>query len=227
MINFPYRIYWQILYRKILSKRIPGFYAHFETYASKNCIFSEYVHLYRKTWLQDVSVGRFSYLSAVHSGYCEIGAFCSMGYEAIVGGLGIHPVSFISTHPAFYSKSKQAGISFNHIPFKEMKTTIVGNDVWIGARSIIMDGVQIGNGAIIAAGAIVTKDVPPYAIVKGIPGRVTGFRFKDPVVQELEKWQWWNLPIEKIANVSERFSSKLEWSVSEIIEISSITARNG
>jgi acetyltransferase-like isoleucine patch superfamily enzyme len=222
MITIPYRIYWQLIYRNILAKRIQGFYAHIETYASKNCVFSEYNHLYRHTWLQDVLVGKYTYFSGVRSGYCEIGAFCSIGHDAIVGGLGTHPIKYISTHPAFYSDSKQAGITFNSIQFTEMKTTIIGNDVWIGARSMILDGVNIGDGAIVAAGAIVTSDIPPYAIVKGIPAKVTGYRFSDPIIQELESWQWWNLPSNTLKKISPMFTIKNDWTVSDIRQMKSM-----
>ena len=70
---------------------------------------------------------------------------------------------------------------------------MIGNDVWIGYEAVIMAGVHIGNGAIIAARAVVTKDVPPYTIVGGVPARPIRKRFDEEVIQELETLQWWEL----------------------------------
>ena len=75
---------------------------------------------------------------------------------------------------------------------------VIGNDVWIGYEAIIMAGVHIGNGAIIATRAVVTKDVPPYTIVGGIPAKPIRKRFNDHTIQKLEILKWWDWPIEKI-----------------------------
>lgn len=74
----------------------------------------------------------------------------------------------------------------------------IGNDVWIGARAIVVSGVSIGDGAVIGAGAVVTRDVPPYAIVVGMPGRVLKYRFAEPVRSRLVELKWWNWPEDKI-----------------------------
>ena len=75
---------------------------------------------------------------------------------------------------------------------------VIGNDVWIGYEAVIMAGVHIGNGAIIAARAVVTKDVPPYTIVGGVPARPIRKRFDEEVIQELETLKWWDWSAEKI-----------------------------
>ena len=69
----------------------------------------------------------------------------------------------------------------------------IGNDVWIGANAMILGGITIGDGAIIGAGAVVTKDIPPYAIVGGIPARIIRYRFPNDVINALLSSQWWNL----------------------------------
>jgi virginiamycin A acetyltransferase len=76
--------------------------------------------------------------------------------------------------------------------------TVVGNDVWIGYRAIIMPGVRIGDGAIIATGAVVTKDVPPYAIVGGNPAAVVKMRYSDADIARLMRAKWWDWPVEKV-----------------------------
>ena len=76
---------------------------------------------------------------------------------------------------------------------------IIGNDVWIGYNAIILSGVTIGDGAIIATGAVVTKDVPAYTIVGGIPAKKIKKRFSDEIIQRLQKMKWWDWPEELIA----------------------------
>lgn len=76
--------------------------------------------------------------------------------------------------------------------------TVVGNDVWIGARALIMSGVNIGNGAVVAAGSVVTKDVPPYAIVGGNPAKIIRYRFDASVIDKLQQIAWWDWPDDKI-----------------------------
>ena len=80
----------------------------------------------------------------------------------------------------------------------QRKQTIVGNDVWIGYEAVIMAGVHIGDGAIIAARTVVTKDVPPYTIVGGVPARPIRKRFDEEVIRKLETLKWWDWPAEKI-----------------------------
>ena len=75
---------------------------------------------------------------------------------------------------------------------------IIGNDVWIGYEAVIMAGVHIGDGAVIAARAVVTKDVPPYTIVGGTPARKIRMRFEGETIAKLQQIQWWNWPVEKI-----------------------------
>ena len=76
--------------------------------------------------------------------------------------------------------------------------TVIGHDVWIGYEALIMPGVKIGNGAIISARALVTKDVPPYTIVGGNPAQAIRRRFSDAVIERLERIAWWNWPADKV-----------------------------
>lgn len=84
-----------------------------------------------------------------------------------------------------------------HYPVNHEKL-IIGNDVWIGYNAIILSGVKIGDGAIVATGAVVTKDVKPYEIVGGIPAKVIRKRFSDEVIIKLQKMKWWNWSVDKI-----------------------------
>lgn len=82
------------------------------------------------------------------------------------------------------------------------KQTIIGNDVWVGARATILAGVNIGTGAVVGTGSVVTHDIPPYAIVAGVPAKLIKFRFSEEIRTMLVNSRWWELPEEIIKNAS-------------------------
>lgn len=103
----------------------------------------------------------------------------------------------------FFSVAKQNGYTFvDKDYFKEQKTVDgrynvkIGNDVWINSKVSIISGVKIGDGAILLSGAMVTKDVPPYAIVGGVPAKILKFRYSPEDIDYLLKLQWWNKPVD-------------------------------
>lgn len=158
----------------------------------------------------NVKVGRYSAVGVSSNvGNAEINNFSIIARNCDIG-LGPHPTNQITSHSIFY-KNDPWGYHpewVASIDFSENKKTTIGNDVWIGAKSTIMDGVQIGNGAIVAAGSVVTKNVPPYAVVGGAPAKVIKYRFPQEVIDRLEEIQWWNLSDEKITEVIELFHIK-------------------
>src|SRR5690606_40549227 len=91
----------------------------------------------------------------------------------------------------------------------------VGSDVWIGAGSIVLDGISIGDGAIIAAGAVVNKDVPPYAIVGGVPARIIRYRFDEETRAALLEWRWWDLDNSKLQALAPGFMNQ-RWNVETV-----------
>jgi acetyltransferase-like isoleucine patch superfamily enzyme len=122
----------------------------------------------------------------------DIGKFCSIGSFVSIGP-GKHPIEFVSTSPVFFSDNKQCGTTFADMSYyREMGSVKIGNDVWIGANAVIFDDVTIGDGAVIAAGAIVTKDVEPYAVVGGVPAKMIKKRFSDEIIEKLMQFEWWN-----------------------------------
>lgn len=164
----------------------------------KNCQFGQYNTLYDNVSLLNVSLGDFTYISGnTKIMNTTIGKFCSIANEVLIG-LAKHPSEiFASSHPIFFSPLKQAQITFvNKSYFQEYEDIFIGHDVWIGARAVVVDGVRIGNGAIIAAGAVVTKDVPPYAIVGGVPAKLIKYRFSEAEICFLEDFCWWNKDFE-------------------------------
>jgi acetyltransferase-like isoleucine patch superfamily enzyme len=129
----------------------------------------------------------------------KIGHFCSIANDVFIG-LGKHPLENFSTSTIFYRSQNTLKIRLieQNSSFKEYENIEIGHDVWIGTRSIILDGVKVGTGAVIAANSIVTKDVPPYAIVAGVPARIIKYRFSDDKINKLLKSEWWNDPLEII-----------------------------
>ena len=128
-----------------------------------------------------------------------IGKFCAIatGAKFIMNG-ATHKMSGLSTYPfpIFGQGWEKALPSMDDLPFKG--DTVVGNDVWIGYEALIMPGVHIGDGAIVAARSVVTKDVPDYALVGGNPARVIRMRFPEETIARLKALAWWDWPVEKI-----------------------------
>jgi acetyltransferase-like isoleucine patch superfamily enzyme len=129
-----------------------------------------------------------------------IGKFCSIGSNVKIG-IGSHPTHLVSTHPAFYANNKGFKTFADRMYYlEEHENIIIGNDVWIGSDVTILNNVKIGNGVIIALGSIVTKDVPDYAIVAGVPARVLKYRFNNNDIKFLNETEWWNLDIDFLKN---------------------------
>lgn len=148
--------------------------------------------------LRKCVVGDYSYIGYNTNIYhADIGKFCSISKDVCIG-LPSHPSKFISTSPIFVNRINGTGYTwseqdiFDSVPQK----VIITNDVWIGMKSTIMGGVTIGNGAIVAAHSVVTKDVPPYAVVGGVPAKIIKYRFTEDIISELQQSAWWNHPDE-------------------------------
>ena len=167
-----------------------------------DCTFGIYNNIYDYVVLQKVELGDFTYIAnGSNIKNTKIGKFCSIGPD-IKCGLGRHPThTFVSTHPIFYSTLKQAHISFaDKNYFEDFKKIDIGNDVWIGANAIIVDGVEIGDGSIIAANSVVNKNVPPYAIVAGTPAKIVRYRFNDVEINYLLNHKWWERELSWLRN---------------------------
>jgi acetyltransferase-like isoleucine patch superfamily enzyme len=152
-----------------------------------------------------LQLGAFSYaVSGFYFG-CRIGRYCSFG-EQVQIGRHPHAMHWVSTSPFFHTPYRNvldqdlpSGVDLT--PFKDYKRntrpvqaklTTLGNDVWIGHGAFVLPGVTVGDGAVIAAMAVVTKDVPPYAVVAGSPARVVRLRFPEAQVKLLLESRWWD-----------------------------------
>lgn len=144
-------------------------------------------------------IGKHTYIGGdTVISYAKIGRFCSIA-ENVTFVAGRHPIDYVSTHPIFYSRQYKNGYAYRpefeeyeYVDNNHKYMFEIGNDVWIGSKAMLLQGVKIGHGAVIGAGAVVTKDVPPYAIVGGVPAKVIKYRFDNEIISELLALEWWN-----------------------------------
>lgn len=177
---------------------------------------SKFIRKYEKE-VNNVSVGLYSYGGCFLKGFnmggkVIIGRYCSIGPN-VKYLAGNHPLHYVSTSPYFYDKK----ISKKNVEDITRGELYIGNDCWIGYGAMITNKCKkIGNGAVVAAGAIVTKDVPPYSIVAGVPAKIIKYRFDEKVQMILEKSKWWEYTPEqclkyyKYINNPEKFCRSLE-----------------
>lgn len=162
------------------------------------------------------SMGLGSYIADESIILGKIGRFSSIGpYTKTI--IGTHPYTYpyVTTSPYFFSSLSQNGerlyedsiIDEYRYADEEQHFIVIGNDVWIGARVTLINGVKIGDGAVILAGAVVTKDVPSYAIVGGVPAKILRYRYNPEDISLLLKTQWWNKDIEWIKTHKSNFLS--------------------
>ncbi|WP_114393558.1 CatB-related O-acetyltransferase [Oleisolibacter albus] len=128
-----------------------------------------------------------------------IGRFCAIawGTRFIMNGAN-HAQGGVSTYPFNIFGQGWDSVPLDQISFPHKGDTVVGNDVWIGYEALVMPGVRIGDGSIVAARSVVTADVPPYAVVAGNPARVVKMRFPEAMVARLLELRWWDWEVERI-----------------------------
>ena len=164
----------------------------------KNCLFNG-------------SMGYGTYMGDNNSMTARIGRFTSIGHNCKVF-TGRHPYSYpyVSTSPVFYSIKKQCGVSFANKQIfayeHEFADNVnklhieIGNDCWIQSDVRFVSGVKVSDGAVVLSGAVVTKDVPPYAIVGGVPAKVLKYRYSAEDMKMLLEAKWWNRELSWIKN---------------------------
>jgi len=168
------------------------------------------------------SIGQYTYTAERNKFLnADVGQFCSIAWQVSIGA-GKHDYSKVTTHPLWRFKMLDGGLLEHEknidlkTRYKTLTRCVIGNDVWIAPNTIIVTDIKIGNGAVIGAGAVVTKDVEPYTIVAGVPAKPIRKRFPDKIIEALEEIQWWNWPIEIIKeNLDLIYSTKVDDSVIE------------
>jgi len=164
------------------------------------------VHLERLAGLYGYSIGAFSYgrpkVRFPESGRgLTIGRYCSIADRVEIFLGGNHRVDWATTYPFSALRGLWPGAPATEDYHASRGDVNIGHDVWLGSGALILSGVTIGHGAVVAAAAVVTRDVPPYAIVGGNPARVIRRRFDDATIASLLEAAWWDLPPAEVAGI--------------------------
>lgn len=193
-----------LLYRTKKTKE--NNFIAFTSKGKKHLILGQFIKIPEFCSFQgSITIGDYTTLG-VHNffaGDIEIGKFCQIG-----GYVAIHSTNHPLNYPTTYINQ-----SLFNGELKKLKTSNkvkIGNDVWIGHNAIILGGVEVGDGAIIGAGSVVTKDVSSYSIVAGNPAREIKKRFTDSIINELLELEWWNWSISEITKNKQFFFTNLE-----------------
>ena len=152
-------------------------------------------HIYLKR-VYGIEIGKYTYgynVTRIAKG-TKIGSFCSIAPGVSIGLMN-HPTENVSSHPFLYYKSRGFVDHDLNLP---QKSAAIEDDVWLGTNAIIMPGVTVGQGAVIGAGAVVTKDVPPYAVAVGVPARIIRYRFDEDTAARLSRIKWADWDDDKI-----------------------------
>lgn len=187
----------------------------------EDSLFGEAVDLQRFAMIYHSEMGDYSYVGRNFTcWHAKIGKFCSISWNVGIGGAN-HDYTRVSQHAFLYAPQfgmMKPGQEVGYNRFED--PCEIGNDVWIGCNAVICRGVSIGDGAVIGAGSVVTKDVPPYTIVGGVPAKVLKRRCSEDLAKRLQNVKWWNLPSEVIKDNFDLFNQIInEDSVKDIEDL--------
>lgn len=148
-----------------------------------------------------VTIGDHTFINEwarIDPGTRSIGKYCSISHNVKIG-VGPHPLDFFTTSPAFYDPQRGFVETLIYDEYKAAGYAEIGDDVFIASNAIVLAGVKIGSGAVVAAGSVVTKDVDPYLIVAGVPAKPVRYRFPPETAQKLLELRWWDFAPEIVA----------------------------
>ena len=155
-------------------------------------VLGEYIRIDRNNYIWCTEMKRHCYTGKNTSIIAaEVGSFVSVSWNVTIGGAD-HDYSKLSTHSFIYNDYDELRPEGAEGYDRFSSPCVIKNDVWIAANAVILRGVTVGNGSVVGAGAVVTKDVPDYAIVAGVPARIIGYRFEDSIIKMLNEVCWWN-----------------------------------
>ena len=221
-------------YVLFLASTNPDIYDDLKTSASNYFSPEEIIELEcmvnrQQKWLKiEPSCGKYSYGPLCKHPYVEsVGAFCSFAVGSDV--VENHATDYISTHPFVYVSGHKLFDGWNREKYEDyndadwffpgvephaeklkMRRSRIGNDVWLGRNVIITNGAYIGNGVIAAAGAVITKDIPDYAVVAGVPARIIKYRYLPEQIEALNKIAWWDWSDDEIRERFDDFYLPIE-----------------
>lgn len=169
----------------------------------KNCKLGRHASIGERVVLREVVVGDFSYFERhAEAIYTTIGKFCSIAANSRLNALE-HPIERITQHKVSYRTNEYfrfLGVDEEFRLRRQSKQVTLGNDVWIGHGAVVMPGVSIGNGAVVGANAVVTRDVAAYDIVAGTPAVRLRARFEPEIAARIEALAWWDWPLDRLAD---------------------------
>ncbi len=163
-----------------------------------------HVVINRRSYINDSVIGDYSYTGInTTMNFTRMGKYCSVARNVDIGGFD-HDYHKFTTMPMFRLRQMTGG----QMPIPEHNEYCeIGSDVWIAAGAQVLHKVRIGDGAVVGGGAVVVKDVPPYAIVAGVPAKIIKYRFDDSIISELMEIRWWDWP-------QDILKDHLEWMIS-------------
>lgn len=137
--------------------------------------------------------------------YAQVGKYCAIAWNVTIGAPNheMNRLAMAELDYVFEDESKEPMKTF------ETLSCSVGNDVWVAAGAHILRGVHVSDGAVIAANAVVTKDVPPYAIIAGVPGKIIGYRFSEKIIDRLLQLKWWDFTKCQLETARRLFNGEL------------------
>jgi len=178
--------------RRLLRWRNPGLEVG-RDYIVHRCEFERGVAVGDGSYLVHANIGAHSYLGPRSIvAHATIGRYCAIAADVAIG-TGSHPLERnVSIHPMFYLHRPPKWGLVEADSFQEFRHTIVGSDVWIGTKAVLRDGIEVGHGAVLGAGAIATRDLEPYGVYVGAPARLVRFRFSNEEIAKLLAARWWD-----------------------------------
>lgn len=175
----------------------------------EDCHFGRYTEVGEQVHMRDCTLDDYSYICRFGELIgADIGKFANIAALVRINP-GFHPMDRPSQHHFTYRLSRYGLAPEDDEAFfawRQRQRVSIGHDTWIGHGAVIMPGVQIGNGAVVGSQSVVTRDVPPYAIVAGAPARLIRMRFQRDIAQALEDTQWWDWDHDTLATRLADFS---------------------